>query len=402
MRGESNMSSSAGLEYTMLYRNSELRVDQIVTYLNDEKINLSPVFQRGHVWPLTVRKKLIKNILQGKPIPAIFLYKEPSGSKYSYNILDGKQRLESLILFIGYDRDDMRITQWKRYFFADKQRKDVGFSVEGANGKNVAFTELDDAVLRELREYSIPTIEITLNDESTLDDMISLFVDINQYGVKVNRFDIVKAMGRNDPLLMDVFGLIAEEQKRGEDVFYRTKRTPFTNILKIINVVQKLSDQKSQVDRMWERLLEIVFFLRTGKHRKPVEILKNFISKPDHPSPRLAPQEIKKLKKIFIFLGTAYKETNLGSTRLAADQTHFYSMVTSLIGGDLLELYSPDVLKQKLEKFGNLLDDKDQLKDDHPASDAMKKYRSYSTKQTTDVSRREERQKQFILIMRSL
>jgi len=58
------------------------------------------------VWALKVRQKLVKNIVQGKPIPAIFLYKEPAGSKYSYNILDGKQRLESIILFVGNERPD--------------------------------------------------------------------------------------------------------------------------------------------------------------------------------------------------------------------------------------------------------------------------------------------------------
>ena len=59
----------------MIYRNSELRLDQIVTYLNDQKINLSPVFQRGHVWSLPVRQKLVKNIVLGKPIPCD--YREP-------------------------------------------------------------------------------------------------------------------------------------------------------------------------------------------------------------------------------------------------------------------------------------------------------------------------------------
>lgn len=57
----------------MIYRNSEMKVDQLVNYLNDEKINLSPVFQRGHVWTIGTRKQLIKNIVQGRPIPAIFL-----------------------------------------------------------------------------------------------------------------------------------------------------------------------------------------------------------------------------------------------------------------------------------------------------------------------------------------
>jgi len=385
----------------MVYRNSELRLDQIITYLNEEKINLSPVFQRGHVWGLPVRQKLVKNVLQGKPIPAIFLYKEPSGSKYSYNILDGKQRLESLILFMGNERGDWGIPQWKRYFFAERQRKDVGFCVETPDGKTT-FSALDDPAIRELREYSIPTIEITLSDESTLDDMISLFVDINQYGVKVNRFDIVKAMGRNDPLLMDVFDLIAEQQKRGEDIFYRTKRTPFTNILRGMKVIQKLADQKSQVDRMWERLLELVMFRRTRKHRKPVEILKSFISKPDHPSPRLAAEEVKGLRRVFIFLGHAYKATALQTTRLATDQTHFYSMATAIIGGDLLDRVDLDVLAAKLSRLGNILEEREVLPAAHAATEPIKKYRSVAAKQTTDVSRREERQKQFIAAIEAL
>ena len=85
----------------MDYRNSEMKLDQIISYFNEEKINLIPPFQRGHVWTLPTRRKLLKNMVQGRPIPAIFLYKEASGSKYSYNILDGKQRLESLLLFVG-------------------------------------------------------------------------------------------------------------------------------------------------------------------------------------------------------------------------------------------------------------------------------------------------------------
>src|SRR5450759_5300949 len=101
----------------MNYRNTEMKLDQLVAYLNEEKINLSPAFQRGHVWSVRVRRKLLKNIVERKPIPAIFLYKEESGARYSYNILDGKQRIESIILFIGCSRpNDLAIAHWDRYF----------------------------------------------------------------------------------------------------------------------------------------------------------------------------------------------------------------------------------------------------------------------------------------------
>ena len=83
---------------------------QLSGYFNDAKINLIPPFQRGHVWTLPTRQKLVQNIVNNRPIPAIFLYKEAVGSKYTYNILDGKQRLESLLLFIGSKRPGLGIT----------------------------------------------------------------------------------------------------------------------------------------------------------------------------------------------------------------------------------------------------------------------------------------------------
>jgi hypothetical protein len=51
--------------------------------------------------------------------------------------------------------------------------------------------------VRNFAEYAIPTVEIQLDEGTTLDEIISLFVDINQQGVPVNRFDVVKAMYKN-------------------------------------------------------------------------------------------------------------------------------------------------------------------------------------------------------------
>ena len=93
----------------MKYANREMKVDQIISYFNEEKINLIPPFQRGSLWKLKMRQRLIENMVRLRPIPAIFLYKEAAGSKFSYNILDGKQRLESLILFVGNKRPDMAV-----------------------------------------------------------------------------------------------------------------------------------------------------------------------------------------------------------------------------------------------------------------------------------------------------
>ena len=64
-------------------------------------LNLSPGFQRNSVWTLTDRRKLIDSVLRNYPIPAIFLYRREEKGDIIYDVIDGKQRLESLLLFMG-------------------------------------------------------------------------------------------------------------------------------------------------------------------------------------------------------------------------------------------------------------------------------------------------------------
>jgi len=380
----------------MNYRNSEMKIDQLVAYLNDEKINLSPAFQRGHVWKPGTRKKLVKNIVALKPIPAVFLYKEASGSKYSYNILDGKQRLESLILFIGNARADFAIKNWDKYFHGEAQRRMVHYGIETSNGRRM-FKDLDDIAVRDFREYAIPTIEITLGDESSLDEIITLFVDINQQGEPVKRFDIVKALCKTDPLLKGVFDLLAQEERRGQDVFYKSRQTPFTAVLKRLAIIDAIPHGNARVDRMWERLLEIALFVRTSTHRKPVEILREFMAAGGRKKQaRLDAKELKKLREIFAFLKDAYKGS-LGTSRVATDQTHFYTMVTSMSKSDLLARYGESQLLKKLEAFAALLTGATKA----PAGlkKPFESYRDLSVSKTTDASRRVERDRLFTQII---
>ena len=109
-------------------------------------------------------KKLIENIIRGKPIPAIFLYREASGDQYEYNILDGKNRLESLILFIGNERPNLKIADVNRFFFDRSLRDYANFSVQ-FDGESLSLKEMDEGVVRDFRDYVIPTIEITLSED---------------------------------------------------------------------------------------------------------------------------------------------------------------------------------------------------------------------------------------------
>ena len=209
---------------------------------------------------MPARRRLLENIVKGRPIPAIFLYKQASGSQYDYNILDGKQRLESLILFIGSARTDLRVEKVGEYFFDKTEKADIGFNIELA-GKKRTFKQLSDETVRQLREYAIPTIEIDLDDdEASLDEIVGLFVDINTQGEKVKRFDIVKAIGRENKLLKSVFDMIAQEQKRGKDKVFKKKNNIYTRVLEHLKNIEAVSGRNQKVDRIWERLVEVALF----------------------------------------------------------------------------------------------------------------------------------------------
>jgi hypothetical protein len=395
-------------EGKMDYRNSEMKLDSLIGYFNEKKINLIPPFQRGHVWKLKQRQELVKNIVAGRPIPAIFLYREAQGSRYTYNILDGKQRLESLLLFVGSKRDDLKVNAVWTYFSDPRIRQTANFPIHHA-GKKLEFSKLAPEVVRDFREYAIPTIEITLDDNTSIDEIINLFVDINQHGVKVNRFDIVKAIGKENKLLKSVLKLIAEEQKRGQDVFFKKRRSAFTRVLSELSFVKHLEFGNQVVDRMWERLLEIVLFCRTMEHREPRNVVKLFVSTKGEGAQdkAISTKEMKILQACFGFLADSYRTSALGNTMLATDPPHFYTMVTSFMASDLLlpnDSNPPDKqqLLRKLLAFAKYLPDGAKLPSDRKLATAMKAYKQAAARGTGQTGQREIRQRRFIELIKAL
>lgn len=64
------------------------------------KLNLAPSYQRSDVWPLSDRQLLIHSILRGIPLPSVILLK-PSAANQPFEVVDGKQRLTTILRFIG-------------------------------------------------------------------------------------------------------------------------------------------------------------------------------------------------------------------------------------------------------------------------------------------------------------
>lgn len=77
--------------------------NQTLQSLNEiyKSLNLNPAFQRKSVWEISDRRKFIKTILEGMPCPTVFLFKRWDKRRKCYinDVIDGKQRLETVFLF---------------------------------------------------------------------------------------------------------------------------------------------------------------------------------------------------------------------------------------------------------------------------------------------------------------
>ncbi|MER8719807.1 DUF262 domain-containing protein [Mesorhizobium sp. M0999] len=67
-----------------------------------KQLNLDPPYQRRSVWTANDRRFFLDTIFRNYPSPAIFLHKEiEANGTATYHVVDGKQRLQTILLFTG-------------------------------------------------------------------------------------------------------------------------------------------------------------------------------------------------------------------------------------------------------------------------------------------------------------
>ena len=170
-------------------RHDTRTIEDFIDLYRDKRLNLSPAFQRQSVWREPDRRLLISSILNGIPIPSVYLY-EKAGRRgtSSFAVIDGKQRLESLLLFVGKGplfrgADD---PLWVRHSFDDSS------PIE-----RWTWADFTSQQKRQFLRTEIPTIEV----EGELADIIRLFVRINATGKKLTAQERRHAHFHESPIL---------------------------------------------------------------------------------------------------------------------------------------------------------------------------------------------------------
>lgn len=140
-------------------------IHDLVSLYENGQLNLSPGFQRESVWTIKDRAKLIDSIIKNYPLPAIFLYRRENNGQIIYDVIDGKQRVESILMFMGIIRGN---------------RYDAKVQLPGED----ELVKLNWARLCKLKKqtlitgYKLLTIEV----DGDLPDIIDVFVRINSTG----------------------------------------------------------------------------------------------------------------------------------------------------------------------------------------------------------------------------
>ena len=146
---------------------SEKTIDDLNMWIKSRRVNLEPGFQRKSVWTITDRRRLIQSIISKYPVPSIFLYRRNERGKVVYDVIDGKQRLETIFMFTGQGR-------FKNDGFDVKL--DLGDGEEWYNWKDIC--RYHPNIRHAFETYQIQTVEVT----GRLLQIVDLFVRINSTG----------------------------------------------------------------------------------------------------------------------------------------------------------------------------------------------------------------------------
>lgn len=122
-----------------------------------DKIDLSPVWQRGEAWTKQKQVLLIDSVLRGMDIPKIYF--RAMGKDHSqFDVVDGQQRLRAMWGFVENS-------------FALKHSQALS-PIEGEEISGKTFSELSEKLKRRLRRFQVSVATIT---EATIQDITLLF-----------------------------------------------------------------------------------------------------------------------------------------------------------------------------------------------------------------------------------
>lgn len=211
-----------------------------------KKYDFDPGYQRDSVWSEEKQSFLIDSILKNIPIPPIFLHQiiDDDTGKTSFAVIDGKQRLTSIINFIKGEINSSSDGEDSPLFNPDLA--------------GLEFADLESEQLIEVRRafwrYSIPIEYIDTADKHTID---AIFDRLNRNGEPLEGQELRRA-GFYGTELLDNVELLAKNEfwsKRLEhvDVKRMEDREFISEILFFLLEQSPLKSDQKELDKLYTK-----------------------------------------------------------------------------------------------------------------------------------------------------
>lgn len=141
-----------------------------------DSIQIAPAWQRGPAWTPPRQVLLIDSILRGLDIPKVYLRVRGQPSAYSYDAVDGQQRLRSVWLF----RSD------ELYLKHAEKLEDI----DGVDVNGLTFSELPKKLRDRFDKFTVSVAKIVESDQIEISSLFSRL----QQGVPLNPAELRNAM----------------------------------------------------------------------------------------------------------------------------------------------------------------------------------------------------------------
>lgn len=146
----------------MRLERSDLELEVVVRRIQEGELDLQPDFQRGEVWNVERKQRLVDTILRQWYVPAVYVITEEETSREV--VLDGQQRLASV-----------------RDFFADRIPVDGSappFDAEIARLGGLRYSELPPETQRRVRRFPLTVVSLYSYQP---EEPYELFFRLNQH-----------------------------------------------------------------------------------------------------------------------------------------------------------------------------------------------------------------------------
>jgi len=347
----------------------------LVEYIKRGDIELQPDFQRSYVWWDVKAEKLIDSVWNGLPIPQLFLLTLQDGKSI---VLDGQQRLTSLVRFMLHEEDLKKVlpdTTFESFQAVNELQLKVSRSLFTRDKKDkdekVIFTDLDRDTQRRFEGESLiiaqikPTYSLFKGKEEELENLSKeIFYRLNTGWIKLTAQEIRHSLYHKE--FMRELKKISFEKSWislvpiGISKFKEDKSLLSEMLLRAFALLDTYGIQED-FDTIWK------LYKSDGSKFEYTKPLNDFLDKYARMTDKFTPEQIQErldlLRKLLGVLNSLFKEEmfkhqNVINPKTKSVRTNTFNMkYLDTLFVSLLDLfrYNPDIdpelLKEEIMNF---------------------------------------------------